>query len=1375
VHVLTVSRLANAVRQLLAVLAGVVAHPFGGSSAPVFRNGTHGSLLRDLRAPCTVALTLGALLAVAGPASAALVFEPNGTIAGSGGGAFSQLNSESVAVNDSNGHILVADSGVGLVYEFTSAVDSSPATWDGSTTPSGSFGGGRLAVAVDNSSGDVYVLDSTDGVVDKFDATGALIGAFGDSTPSSDGQLHGTGATPAGAFNAPKGITVDQATGELYVLDSGNQVVDIFDSSGAFIASFDGSATSVGSFSPGFADGIAVDDQNNHIFISDSGTVRAFDFASATDPFPVTLDGSNTPAGSFGFGYVSIAADNASGNVYVADTYDSVVDAFDSSGAYLAQITGTPGASLGGLNVAAGVAVDQANGDIYVSDNVTGSVGIFRPLLVPDVSTGAASAVGATTATLNGHLDPAGNGDVTDCHFDYVDDAQFQVDVYASAQTVACAEGNSFSAPADVHAEITGLTADTIYHFRLEASNATGTNVGADATFSTLPRPSIEAISAANITPSAADLTATINPRGSDTSYHFEYGTDTSYGTSVPVPDADIGSGTSGVEVSHHITGLTENTTYHYRLLATNPSGTVGASVDHTFIYDTSGGALPDNRAYEMVTPVQKNGALIGDVSFVGAPPDIAAGGARVIAGSIQCFADATSCNAQHNVGVGSPYAFTRTAAGWVTTALAPPASQFDQNTPWAYVADTGAALFSMPTAPFGEDDLYKRQPDGSFTDIGPLTPPAQGPQGPLGGKVLSSVQAQTADVSQFVWQVPRSLWPFDASATGGSVYEYAGSGNTQPLLVGVSGGPGSTDLISTCGTALGANSNEFPPGILSADGRSVYFTALSAGPGVPCPGGSGANAGTAVPAKAVYARIDGEFPSAHTVAISQRSPADCGVPSGCQSSPPGDAHFQGASADGSRAYFTDTQQLTDTASEDSTAGDSAYQGCPNTTGANGCNLYLYDFGAAAGHELTAVSAGDTSGGGPRVQGVLALSSDGSHIYFVAKGVLAANRDSKGQTAPDGANNLYVYDAASGDTSFVAALPQSDSEAWTGSSSLAANVTPDGRFLVFRSFGRLTPDDSSQSGARQVFRYDAQTGALQRISVGNNGFNDNGNRPAATPCGATACSEDAFIAPPSGGIRRDPTMSDDGATVFFQSPIALTPRGLDDVQTGTDGAGNPIYAQNLYEWHSRHVALISDGTDTSRNAGSDSLCPLAGATGSSVCLLGSDASGQNVFFTTAGQLVPQDTDSELDYYDARVGGGFPYTPPPEPCSGDSCKPPPSGTPPDQVAGSITFVGPADGAPATTRIRLVRKRATRSALILTVSIPAKGRIRVTGAGLKTISKAVSKAGSYRIVVGLTHKEKTLLKRKRKLTLRPKLRFTPSTGSPSSITVPVTVKA
>jgi hypothetical protein len=1342
-------------------------------------------------------------------------------------------NAQGIAIDQSSGDVYVADTANNRIEKFDAlgdfllafGADVGGAGVDTCTSvltcAAGTLGSapGQFTtaqfLAVDNSAGlsagDVYVADTGDNLVSKFDSAGNLIGSWG-----SGGQLDGS-STGKATFGSVGGVAVG-ATGTLYVLrsvDPGTGEVFEFEQDGSFSSEAELNDLGVGIA----ALGTAVDAGGNIFAVSGSGSIKKFD-PSGSELAEITI-GRNR-----GLGASAFTVDPLTGDLYVASLGSALEHyAFNGSGEVLQPGGATCPTPANGFGCSptdtvaipftgTGIAVSSASDDSYLSnatEGVEGKVYQYGPLVtVPDVTTGAATEVTPTSARLNGTVNPAGL-QVSECAFEYVDAEEYEpaaLNPYAAGQSAPCeapdaAEVGNGTEPVEVHASITGLTPGATYHFRLKAKNANGPNFGADEVFSTPPPPSIDSATVSNLSASSADLVVKIDPEGAQTRYHFEYDT-TPYspggpphGTRIPLSEADdptIAAGFGDVLASQHIEGLKANTTYHWRVVASNASGTTKSS-DHTFIYTTTGVSLPDNRAYEMVTPPQKNGALIGDVSFVGSNPAIAADGSRVIASSIQCFAGAQSCNAQQGDGVGSPYAFTRTSAAWTTTPLAPPATQFPFNTPWENNADTGLALFSMATAPFGEDDLYVRQGDGSFVDMGPSTPPEEGAHGVgQGGKPGSSVQAQTADFSHFVWPT-HAQWPFDERKAGSvTTYEYVGTGNSQPLLVGVSGGEGSTDLISRCGTELGGLNNVSAPGSLSADGQTVFFTARTEGPGVPCPSGSGANAGTEVPANAVYARIDGELPDAHTVAISNPSPSECGggeaaSEKACReaATKPAGARFIGASSDGSKALFASTQQLTDGASEDSHSGDDAFESrCAATTGPNGCNLYEYDLNNPTGHKLIDVSGGDSSGGGPRVQGVMALSPDATHTYFVAKGVLTTVANDQGEEAKDGANNLYMFerDAAhpAGQTVFIATLAASDGGEWN-EPGRPANVTPDGRFLVFLSDARLTGDDTSAGGAQQVFRYDAQTGALERISIGNDGFNDNGNRSTPTPCVVNFCSEDAKIASPAdlSFARSDASMSDDGRFIFFSSPVALAPGALDDVQI-TSEEGRPVYAMNVYEWHEGHVYLISDGRDVSVNKGEAPLCVPAL---SSTCLLGSDAAGANVFFSTTDKLVGQDTDTELDYYDARICSSaspcLDQSPSPTViCQEDACQGSPIPQPPLASAASVSFSGPGNASPPAPtpvgKVKLLRHAVRGSSFLLTVSVPAKGQIAITGNGVGPLRRSLARAGSYRFAVSLTAKARAALHRRHghRMTIHLHIAYTPASGSASAANLTLTVK-
>ena len=1198
-----------------------------------------------------------------------------------------------IGVDKTTGDVYVTDENTAVVNKFSGAPGAKYLS-QLTGTPEGPFGF-LPAVAVDPATGDVYVVEQS-GRIDKFDSTGNYLS-----------EIPGVSAAFPGA------VAVDEVTGDVYFVNQNNKTVEKFDPSSSTLSVFATEATGTAAVPFGTLGGVAVDNSvgpsAGDVYVVDEIN-KVVDKFDSTGTYLSQLEGTGSPGGTFR-NVAQIAVDPSSGDVYVTDEANGgLVDEFNASGSFLGQTLGssTPAGSM----QPAGVAV-AAGGEVYVSDREHAVVDVFGAgVVVPYVKTEGVSAVTATTATVAGTVNAEGVA-LTSCEFEYGTSEAY-------GQTAPCEpdaeQVGSGTAPVPVTAKLPALESGVTYHYRLEAANANGVaRYGKDATVTTLPRPTIDSATVSALTASSAILNAKIDPNGYQLKEcYFEYGTDTSYGYTQPcTPAATIPPDTNEHSVSASI-DLPEpelDKTYHWRVVATNANGTVGLTVDHTFVYDTSGEGLPDNRAYEMVTPPQKNGALIGDAPVLGLPPAVSEDGSRVMAPSIQCFAGAQSCTAKQVV-IATPYQFLRTTGGWQASALAPPASVLSSSSTENY-GENGAVLFAGPTPPHEEDDFYARLPEtGSLFDVGPLTPPEAGARGPDVG-ILRPYG--TADLSHIVWTpfikhsaAEPQAWPeIDKTSGEETAYEYVGVGSSRPLLVGVDD---SGNLISTCETRVGGDSGEQGAAALSADGHTVYFTAV----GIHDCGGST----TSPPVDEVFARINNGEAGAHTVAISEPSSFATAAPyPGCEAEPCiedvnvaanfRDGWFVDASADGSKAFFTSTQQLTDGASEDPSPTDTALDDrCETTVGAGGCNLYEHDSTAPAGHQLIDLSAGDSSGGGPRVQGVVAISPDGSHVYFVAHGVLTTAANSQGQTARDGAENLYL--SQGGHATFIATLPASDAPQWEFSDK-RANVTPEGRFLVFMSNGDLTPDDTSRSGALQVFRYDAETNELIRISIGNDGYDDNGNRSSPASCKGAGfgCSEDASIVHGYerhllGVPRRDPTMSNDGAYVFFQSPVALTSHALDDVQIATEESGAPVYAQNVYEWKEQGmgsctqvagcVSLISDGRDVSR-AGTPVSCPEGPVPLSSVCLLGSDATGSNVFFTTADPLVPADTDTELDIYDARIcepekGNPCiqPSLAPSSPCLGEACHGIPAGTPSLLTPGTVSFNGAGNIAPVAPAVK-----------------------------------------------------------------------------------------
>jgi hypothetical protein len=687
---------------------------------------------------------------------------------------------------------------------------------------------------------------------------------------------------------------------------------------------------------------------------------------------------------------------------------------------------------------------------------------------------------------------------------------------------------------------------------------------------------------------------------------------------------------------------------------------------------------LPDCRAYEMVSPPYKDGFPILEPLAPGFSEATFAGGAPLVGGSsLGAFAGGPDTEA-----IGNDYLFRRGSESWETTPLDPPPSEAVVNFFPAPSSEQGVlavnprgeSLLALhgPTESEYRADLYRRTLDGTLTAVGPMLPPAAIPPGPTGVRSQEEglhFVAASEDIGHALFYIrplrpaelpsgiTSNVWPGDGTVTKTengegtlpfSLYEYTGTGHTGegadgPRLVGVND---ASELVSYCGTGLGGPAHRGNThNAVAAGGAIIYFTASPE-----CPGAKNA-VGKSPPAYEILARVQG----ARTDAISEPSPSECGASASCAAAAPADANFEGASSDGTRVFFTTTQQLLPEAANDvgtheergEQRTDSAVRhgGCTAALAEGGCNLYEYDTTGPEGHRLTLVSAGAPSGG--RVEGVAGVAEDGSRVYFAARARLAgANSQHIEPTA--GGDNLYVFvqnaqtsaeGHPEGAVKFIATLSPGDAAQWSTNAEAPMNVTaPDGRYLVFTSAADLTADDTSST--QQVFRYDAESAELVRASIGNEGFNGDGN----TEVNFSEIKRAAFVnGQPGVGANTHPSVSDDGEVVVFLSSDSLVPGAFNDPTNS---------AFNVYEYRQGHVYLISDGET---ELGSSQV--FFGSQ-----LKGVSASGQDIFFRTFAPLVPEDTDSVADVYDARVAGGFPAPAASSRCSGDGCQVP-SGLPP----------------------------------------------------------------------------------------------------------------
>ena len=287
----------------------------------------------------------------------------------------------------------------------------------------------------------------------------------------------------------------------------------------------------------------------------------------------------------------------------------------------------------------------------------------------------------------------------------------------------------------------------------------------------------------------------------------------------------------------------------------------------------------------------------------------------------------------------------------------------------------------------------------------------------------------------------------------------------------------------------------------ISEDGEEVFFTVCV----------TGSETGPNSPHQ-LFVRLAGS----RTVEISKPLlPACKEVPcAGAAERAPAD--FAGASEDGSKVYFTAPLA----------AGQSPL--VPGDTDASN-NLYMATIGCPAGKpacaavergvtSLAQVSHDPTAGQAADVMGVVRVAPDGTRAYFVAEGNLLSTAQqealkSEGRPVPQGgAANLYVYNGSSDAVAFIGDLCSGaelsgtvediqcpattdargfDASLWTNEGE-AQTAEADGRFLVFATYAQLLGSDTNR--AKDVYRYDAETGRLARVSGGEGGYDDNGNR-----------------------------------------------------------------------------------------------------------------------------------------------------------------------------------------------------------------------------------------------------------------------------------------
>ncbi len=485
-----------------------------------------------------------------------------------------------------------------LIPAAASATETVPPSFRGAFGEEGT-GEGQFeepsGIAIDPE-GNIWVADTANDRIEQFGPEGEFLAQVGEE---------GTGE---GQFEEPSGIAIDPE-GNVWVADTANDRIEQFGPEGEFLAQVGEEGTGEGQFEE--PSGIAIDPEGN-LQILDAGNDRIQSISPGGEyQRQLALLGIEThglaldPDGSYWVGApeydcvlklgskkqfevlasiceVSPAglAISPEGGLWVADDSSGTVREYQ-NGSLSAEF-GESGSEEDQFVKPGGLTVDSEGG-IWVIDAGNDRIAHWSSSLAPVVTANAAAEIGSTSALLNGTVNPLGET-LDECVFEYGASKSY-------GQAVSCDPNakiiSQSTEPIDVGAEISALTAGATYHFRIVATDESGTAVSADRAFTTLRPPGLASEASAVAKSRSASLSAAINPNNLDTRYFFEIGPTAGYGSKVPAaPGKDIGSGESAVDVAEAATGLEPETTYHLRIVAESEGG-VSQGADQTIETDT--------------------------------------------------------------------------------------------------------------------------------------------------------------------------------------------------------------------------------------------------------------------------------------------------------------------------------------------------------------------------------------------------------------------------------------------------------------------------------------------------------------------------------------------------------------------------------------------------------------------------------------------------------------------------------------------------------------------------------------------------------------------------------------------------------------------
>ncbi len=876
---------------------------------------------------------------------------------------------------------------------------------------------------------------------------------------------------------------------------------------------------------------------------------------------------------------------------------------------------------------------------------------------VTNLVTEAATGITNESADLHGSFD----ADKYNIHyyFEYGPTADYgQVAPALPGNEIPASSGNVKVTPVTV----SGLQPGGTYHFRIVATNVAGKSFGPDEVLTTTDGPAITSLSSRDVKANSAELVAAINPRGGGTAYHFEYGPTTSYGTSVPIPDEDIGAGNTDVNVSALLSDLTSGITYHFRVVAQNPYGNA-VSDDQTFGFyppacpnshlrqETGSNSLPDCRAYELASPSNSGGATIFPTSgpstgYATSPAHVAfAAGLGRIPGTGDPINSA-----------GDLYVSTRTNTGWYTKYIGlaanetlemggPPESYRDFT--WNHgPIEAQRGVLSSPNMDRILD--YNDEPASGYAAVD-TPPPSNAPfiwdsstntqvaRWPTNlsevehGEEFVGTPTASADFTHFVFSsdtvfaqggeavtiTPKDLANFSIPCCAAPIYD--------------------NNTVTGDVTHISVKEDEETnflglPLYVSTDGSNIVMAET---------------ADTSVFAETplfVWVSAVG-----HTYDIA----------------PEHSVRFEGATADGKTVYLSSTAQLT---ADDHDASRDLFMwqasdpkeltrisvGLGGAGNTDDCSV---SWVGGCGIETISVKLKATPGGGGNYPDVLngqggngvtdsAVASESGDIYFESPEQLDGAKGEFGQV------NLYVY--RHGEVRFVTKMSNTKlcteivPENRCSDGPIARmQVTPDGKYAGFITPSQVTSYDNA--GKAEMYRYSAETGQVICVSC----------VPGAKPTGDVYGSQNGLF------------LTEDGR-MGFSTNDALVPQDTDEVN-------------DTYEFAEGKPYLISSGQTPPHDQYGNGYDEGATTPG----LVGMSANGVDLYFASYDHLVTQDHNGqEIKIYDARTNGGFPAEVPPPNCqAADECHGAGS-TPPAPLADRTSA---SQGAPARAKAHKHQKK------------------------------------------------------------------------------------